>query len=277
VDEAPQCTDEYLVLTIKDLHKGNVLLALPDISSLTVDELYTRYEKPTKEPVQRLDGKPIPPNVPSHVLPGVWMGKACEDLLLEDAGILLTDFGESWRPSVESRYRQKTPRLCRAPESLLAEKEGRPIGLPADIWSLACLIYELFSKLTLFECFRPDADDVFAENISMLGKPPARWWDIWEVKGEFFDKAGEWSPARNRACEAEYLSLGGRMAFIAAERGDDMTAEELEDLQALLEQMLRWLPEDRATAEELSTGNWMQKWGKPALEAMEAARSKQSA
>src|SRR3569833_3757500 len=175
VDEAPQCTDEYLVLTIKDLHKGNVLLALPDISSLTVDELYTRYEKPTKEPVQRLDGKPIPPNVPSHVLPGVWMGKACEDLLLEDAGILLTDFGESWRPSVESRYRQKAPRRCRARESRRGGKGGRRDGLPADIWSLACLIYELFSKLTLFECFRPDVVVVFVVFFCLLGLLLVRW------------------------------------------------------------------------------------------------------
>ncbi len=37
--------------------------------------------------------------------------------------------------------------------------------------------------------------------------------------------------------------------------------------------MLRWLPEDRPTAEALAKGAWMQKWGLPALAALEKAEA----
>jgi serine/threonine protein kinase len=61
--------------------------------------------------------------------------------------------------------------LYRSPEALFVKEEGTPISLAADVWALACVVFEFFAKRTLFECFVPDADDVFTENISLLGKP----------------------------------------------------------------------------------------------------------
>ena len=45
--------------------------------------------------------------------------------------------------------------------------------------------------------------------------------------------------------------------------------EEMDDLQAMLESMVRWRPENRATAQQLTEGKWMQTWGRPAIERME--------
>lgn len=103
----------------------------------------------------------------------------------------------------------------------------------------ACVVYELFAKGTLFECFVPNADEVFNENISLLGRPPWRWWDIWEAKDDFFDENGEWDIKSNRVSDGEYRSLKTRMGHFAEDREGSITHEELGDLIELLEQMLR--------------------------------------
>jgi serine/threonine-protein kinase SRPK3 len=104
-----------------------------------------------------------------------------------------------------------------------------------------------------------------------LGKPPKRWWDMWEAKGDFFDENGEWNIKSNRASDGEHKSLKTRMSYIAEGREGSITGEKLRDLTELLEQMLRWVPDDRATAEELANGRWMQKWSLPTLESVKRA------
>ncbi|KAK4223834.1 Serine/threonine-protein kinase [Podospora fimiseda] len=231
-----------------NLHMGNILLALPDISSLSVDELCDMYGAPNPEPSVRSDGKPIHPNCPPFVLPGVWFGKACEKVMLSDSNIIATDFGESWQPSLRTRYHLNIPYMYRAPETLFAEKENRAISFPADG--------------DIFECLFPDSDDVFAENIGMLGKSPTRWWDIWDAKHNFFNEEGDWELKNGRIAEG--------ICRLLERRG--ITAEELRDLLDLLEQIFRWLPEDRVTAEELANGTWMKKWGLPWLELAQKSR-----
>jgi len=225
---------------------------------------------PQKEPVVRLDKKPNSQHVPLYVMRGAWLGRVCEEMLMVDAEVVISDFGESWQPAQHTRYELHTPLLYRAPEALPAKKEGQPVGFPADVWSMACTIYELFSSDQLFQHFRPDDHDAFAEAVSLLGKPPARWWDIWEARGEFFNEAGEWD-LKFRGRDPEYKPLKLRMSYISEDRqrNENMITEELEDLTCLLKQMLRWLPEDRATAEELAASHWMRKWGYPALESLE--------
>lgn len=246
---------------------GNVLLALPDISSLTVEEIYSKYGEPLKVPTVRFDGQDITPNVPPYAMRGAWFGQVCENVSPADARILVTDFGESWHPASRERYYLNTPGLYRPPEALFAEGERRPIGLPADTWMLGCTIYALFAPRDIFECFVPDPNDVFAETISMLGKPPKIWWDRWEARDQFFDEKGEWDIKPNRVSDGVYDNLRNRLDSINEDREEDnITKEEMDDLDGLLGPMLRWLPEDRATLQEAAEGPWMKKWGLPALE-----------
>ncbi|KAK1146014.1 hypothetical protein N8T08_003662 [Aspergillus melleus] len=50
-----------------DLHLGNILLKMPpDFDQLSVERLYKDYRAPELDPVIHLDGKPLPPGVPSH-------------------------------------------------------------------------------------------------------------------------------------------------------------------------------------------------------------------
>ncbi len=167
---------------------GNILFTLPvGLSSLSIRDLYTKYGEAAKHAVSRLDGVVVPPpvNVPAYVVPPIWLGKACEDITVADANVLVTDFGEAWRPAVSPRYILNTPISYRPPEAVFAEDEKQPIGSAADMWTLGCTVYALFAQRDLFEGSIPDEDDVIAENISALGKPPEAWWDVWRARGDF--------------------------------------------------------------------------------------------
>ena len=62
-----------------DLHLGNILLEMPPgFDKLSVEDLYKEYGEPELTPVVHLGGKPLPPNIPSHGVVPVWLGKASE-------------------------------------------------------------------------------------------------------------------------------------------------------------------------------------------------------
>jgi hypothetical protein len=54
-------------------------LALLDISSLTVEDLYAQSGEPSKDPAIRLGDTTISHNALPYVMGGAWLGKQCED------------------------------------------------------------------------------------------------------------------------------------------------------------------------------------------------------
>ncbi|KAK5633266.1 hypothetical protein RRF57_008980 [Xylaria bambusicola] len=196
-----------------DLHPGNVLFKLPDLSSMTISDLYDKYGEPIKEDVIRRDGAPLSAHVPQYVVCPAWLGKACEDVTLEDAEVTLTDFGEAWKPADTPRYTLNTPALYRPPEAMFAQAQQIPISLAADIWTLGCTIFAVIGRSDLFEGFFPNEDDVFAENISALGNPPQIWLDLWQARPKFFDVHGEWMANSSRGIARKYRSLEERADY----------------------------------------------------------------
>lgn len=196
-------------------------------------------------------------------MPPVWLGKRSEHITTTDANnIMLTDFGEAWFPAFSPRYSLNTPVLYRPPEAVFAEAERKPISPAADIWSLGCTIYELFSPGTLFEGFFPDEDDMIAEVVSALGKPPQLWWDNWRARGDFFDaQGGNWKVKKGRISDGDYYTLDARIDIIGEDRKGLVKQGELDDLHLLLGSMVRWSPEERTSADMLMTSEWMTKWG----------------
>ncbi|TGJ83767.1 hypothetical protein E0Z10_g5009 [Xylaria hypoxylon] len=243
-----------------DLHLGNVLLKLPALSSMPVSSLYAKYGEPIKEDVIRLDGASLSAHVPQYVVTPAWLGKKCEDVTLADAEVLLTDFGESWKPANTPRYTLNTPALYRPPEAMFAAAEQCPFSLAADIWTLGCSIFAIFGQLDLFEGFYPTEDDVFAENISALGKPPHTWWNLWGARQEFFNAQGKWAVNTSRVVDGEYRCLETRVHRIKRDRRGVLGDEEMADLISMLRGMLRWRPDERVSALDLATGTWMTKW-----------------
>ncbi|KAJ3568569.1 hypothetical protein NPX13_g6378 [Xylaria arbuscula] len=247
-----------------DLHPRNVLLKLPDLSSMTINELYLKYGEPAQEDILPWGGAPFTPSahLPQYVVVPAWFGKPCEDATLEDADVTLADFGEAWKPADTPRYTLNTPALYRPPEAMFAQAQHIPISLAADIWTLGCCIFAVFGDSVLFKGLWADEDDVFAENISTLGKPPQIWWDPWRKRSKFFDERGEWLPTSARTVDEMYHSLEDRAAdSFKRNQPSGLGDEEMADLLSMLRGMLRWRPEERVSADDLVQGAWMNKWG----------------
>ncbi|KAJ9314293.1 hypothetical protein DTO271D3_5522 [Paecilomyces variotii] len=247
-----------------DLHVGNVLLRLPtDFDQLSIEQLYERYGPPVSEPVVRLDGQPLQPNVPSSVVLPVWLGKASEEFTSSESRVLLSDFGEAYRPSTEHRYSSHAPLSFMPPEARFEPELG--LSFPADIWTLACSIWVILGQRPLFEDILATPDDITAEQVDTLGQLPLRWQKNWEARHEYFDESGK--PNQGRQVRSwderfeKHIQLPRQKATIPA-----FDAEEKAAVMNMLRSMLSFEPEKRLTAHDVLKCEWMGKWALPDYE-----------
>ena len=156
------------------------------------------YGEPDVYPVERADGDhTLPPNVPSHVVVPLSLGtKKAKEYTLEDARLLLSDFGESFAPAREVRLGQDchTPMDFRPLDTYLQPRV--PLSFSADIWSLATAIWDIIGMQQLFGDFFHRQDKIIAQMTDSLGPLPPRWFETWEHRGEFFNDNG--SPLSGR-------------------------------------------------------------------------------
>ena len=249
-----------------DLHLGNVLLQAPlDFNQLSREELYNKYDAPSKEAVIRNDGKPLPQGMPPYLLIPGQFGKRSDRINLPEAKIWLNDFGTSFSPSIEKKYHSQTP-LGGFPPEVKFEPDS-PLSYPSDIWTLAYTLWATFGQLYLFRSAWATVDDMVCEHVDALGRLPLKWWDKWENRNEWFDEKGD--PIPNR----DILSLDERFEkFIQEPRRKDGLQEYDKDERAAITSMFRSMlvynPEDRISAEDLVKCDWMNKWGLPTYKKM---------
>lgn len=244
-----------------DLHLGNVLLKKPpEFDQLSVERLYEDYGAPELDPVIQLDGKPLPPGVPSHGIAPIWLGKASEDISIAEARILLTDFGEAFSPSQELKYESRTPLVTRPPEARFEPE--KPLSFPSDIWTLACSIWAIIAQRPLFEGFLATQDDMTCEHVDALGILPPKWWEEWEARHNRFAEDG--TPINRNP----FRSWDDRFEDSVQQprRDSGMPPFDLEERNAvssMLRSMLSFRPENRPTAEQVLDSEWMAKWALP--------------
>lgn len=238
------------------------------MDNLSPEELYEKYDQPYLEPITRLDSQPLPPGVPTHGIVPVWLGVDSEDVSLHEASIILSDFGESFLPSVTQRHVSKTPPLLAPPEARFSPEES--LSFPVDIWALACAIWEILGQRPLFESFFPSEDRVTAEHVEVLGKLPVEWWERWENRAEWFSDDGgleevtSGTPRVRRSWEErfEYCIQGPRREKNLEVIGE----EEKVALFSILRSMLAFKPKERATVKDILESKWMKEWALPDLE-----------
>ncbi|PWY89710.1 kinase-like protein [Aspergillus sclerotioniger CBS 115572] len=246
-----------------DLHFGNALIQLPPgFDRLSDQELYVRYGEPESEPIARFDGRVLPSCIPSRAILPVWLGEASEDLLLPEANLLLSDFGEAFAPAKENKFDSHTPLVYRAPE---ARFEAKPLSFPSDIWSLACSIWDIIAESPLFEGFLATEDDMTCEHVDALGVLPSEWWQQWEARQRKFTEDGK--PINRKSFRSlqdrfkdsiqDPRQTVGMPPFEPAER----TA-----LLSMLRPMLSFKPENRPSAKDVLASEWMVKWALPEYE-----------
>lgn len=143
------------------------------INELSSEELYQKYGQPHIEPLIRLDGKPLSDGVPTHGVMPIWLGKESELVALSEAKIFITDFGESFLPSITQRHYSNTPGILAPPETYFLPY--KPLSFPTDVWTLACTLWDIIGQRSLFEGFNPSRDWMIKEHVDTLGKLPYDW------------------------------------------------------------------------------------------------------
>ncbi|SCO91917.1 related to dis1-suppressing protein kinase dsk1 [Fusarium oxysporum] len=210
----------------RDLHLGNLLLRLPaSLNNLSIDQLYAKFGAPKLKPIARLDG---------------------DDISLCDAKLLLSDFGVAFRPADKTKCESNAPLVVRPPESYF--ERTKPLTFESDIWSLSCLIFELFAHRSLIDGIIAPQDDITAQQVHLQGIPPPEWWDKWDKRSKWFDNKGQ-----ALSNEQDIWSWDRRFRqWIQEPRKSEgmetINSEEAAALLDLLKRMLAWKPENRPQA-----------------------------
>ncbi|KAJ5962629.1 hypothetical protein N7501_007570 [Penicillium viridicatum] len=255
-----------------DIHLSNILVKLPSsFDGLSIKQLYEIYGEPETVPITRYDGKPLPPNAPAKAAVPLFLGKYAEKFSLSDAHPLLSDFGEAFPPASEARFGKDchTPPAFRAPETKFESQT--PLAYPLDVWSLAIAIWEIIGMKCIFSTDHVDEDEIVSQHIDVLGPMPPGWWQRWEGRSRFFDEHGcpTESHRENRWPPLEESFEIGIQKWKKV--GSEITENEKSAFLDLMRRMLQFRPEERLTAEEVLSSEWMVKWALPDYERSQKA------
>ena len=139
-------------------------------------------------------------------------------------------------------------RQYRSPEVLL----GINYNETADIWSLACIVFELATGDYLFSPRKGETysknDDHIAKFIRMLGKMPKNFALSGDYSYKYFNRKGEMRRVHN------IPKIPLKMVLMMKYHFKEKEAQALSDF---LMPMLEYLPEKRASARELLNHPWL--------------------
>ncbi|KAG6007508.1 hypothetical protein E4U21_005977 [Claviceps maximensis] len=130
------------------------------------------------------------------------------------------------------------PGVYRAPEIIMGMEWDSKI----DIWSVGCMIWDLFEGGRLFHAVKDGAlnDELhLAEMVSLMGPPPVRFLERCRNYQRYWDTKGNWiasTPIPDQSFGSRESQLQGK---------------DKELLLNLVRKILCWLPEDRPSAQDL--------------------------
>lgn len=199
----------------------------------------------------------------------MWLGIASDEITLNEAKLLLSDFGVAFRPLEESRFESHTPLVIRPPEAFFEPQT--PLSFPSDIWSLGCVIFELFAHRSLIDGILTPQDEITAQQVHLQGILPSEWWKNWEKRSQWFDEAGK--PLSN---ECDIWSWDRRFEQWIQEPRQSLGMDTIGDEERLkfldmLKSMLSWRPRERPNIERVLEMEWMKRWALPAYERSRAS------
>ena len=264
-------------------------MELASIDSWSEQELYNHIGKPRTEAVRRASGKQIPPSIPQYLVEAASFWQLGPQMLT--GNIRLMDFAISYfadRPPVDLG----TPPGFAAPEIFFEQT----VGQGTDLWALGCTIYTIRSNATMFEIrWGGLPEECISAVVEVLGPPLPRWNDLYfDEDGKPKPRIGA-SEIGEKPSWADYVPDRIPLSVIAANIADEyhglsreqdnrpreklptevrMTApgctivlpeekptvaiakEEADKLEDLLQKVIRWDPNERASAQELLAHEW---------------------
>ncbi|KAK2865345.1 hypothetical protein FQN49_003671 [Arthroderma sp. PD_2] len=208
-----------------DISSNNILQGIGDISILSQIE-----EDEIKRPIARkvLDRRHIYYSRPMPASTGL---------------PVLSDLGEA-RTGNQKHRGDIMPGIYRAPEVILNMDWDSKV----DIWSIGTMVWDLAESNHLFFAKKDrilNDEQHLAEMVSLMGPPPLEFLERSERSLEYWDSQGNWKgsiPIPEQSLETRALQFSGK---------------DKELLLSFLRRVLRWLPEERPTAEELAYDDFL--------------------
>lgn len=236
-------------------------------------QLYEKFGDPVFDPIVRVDRKPLPVGVPAHSVWPARMGIQSDRITPVELPIMLSDFGSSYHPRKTRRTEAHTLPHLVPPEIFFLDKqqnEDACLSFPSEIWTLACTIFEIVGCGPPFTVL---GGGILQDQVSALGKLPEPWWTQWESRDEFHNKDAA-IDAQTGTHFKDSLEKRYNWLVKAARRRNDMEEQgedEKRAFLALMGRMLRYLPGDRATIQDVVESEWMQKWALPAKQSLDSS------
>ncbi|KEZ39044.1 hypothetical protein SAPIO_CDS10422 [Scedosporium apiospermum] len=200
-----------------DISPNNILLGVPDPS------VFSEIEKAEQEhPAAR------------KVLPDRTIYRTSVMPLTYGAPVIC-DFGAA-RMGDGKHHGDVMPGVYRAPEIIMGMEWDSKI----DIWSVGVMIWDLFERGRLFRAVKDGHlnDELhLAEMVSLMGPPPKQFLERSEKCRQYWDGEGNWiaaTPIPDQTLESREIRLEGK---------------DKELLLTFVRKILRWLPEERPSAE----------------------------
>lgn len=250
-----------------DIKASNVLVKLTGIESWSDEQIYQQLGSPVMDDVLLETQETPKQSAPRYLVEPACLGHS--ELIGED--ILLTDFGHARHANSPTPRPQETAvslPYC-APEVLFNTKEP---DQAAEIWALACTLFEIRAGTQLFASFFGTCDEILRQVGQTLGKFPEPWWSAWDDRSRYFDEEGrphrEWPNGITLAVEypllAQIRDIGAEddsedlTSELNMERpGTRLSEEEVADLHDLLGKMLRYQSEGRISVDEVLRHHWL--------------------
>jgi serine/threonine protein kinase len=181
------CYTIPLLISVTRPRPANVLLHLKSLDGLDRQEVYDILGEPETAKVVLRDASKIEvqsPEVPQYLVRPVDFESLEVGQL--DKQIYITDFGQSFDATRERTQKTGIPRPYSPPE-LVFDKAA---GIPGDLWSLACLIFECRMGTKIIEpadIVGPNDEEYILTVTLILGKLPAMWWNYWGRGDHFYE------------------------------------------------------------------------------------------
>ncbi|KAI1423175.1 protein kinase [Xylaria sp. FL1777] len=255
-----------------DIRLRNVLTRLPStFDEFSIKQFKEKFGEPETIPICRIDGKPLPPNVPAEAVVPLYLGKKAQEFTLADAdGLTLGDFGEAFTPTTEQRLGRDchTPISKRAPEALFQPE--LPLSYPSDIWSLGAAIWDITGMKPLFSDSETQ-DEIVAEQIDVFGFQnfPSAWREQWERKSKEEVDIDQPLPRRPAVGREVWLPLEDIFEeFVQKYRKKQEKVGIFDESETwafldLMRGMFKFQPEEPLTIDEVLQSEWMNKWALP--------------
>ncbi|KAL8901294.1 MAG: hypothetical protein Q9207_005280 [Kuettlingeria erythrocarpa] len=133
--------------------------------------------------------------------------------------------------------------VFRAPEAVL----NGEWGMPADVWSLGCTMFELIVGYPPFDNYMPKKHDLIQEWVSMFGPLPEDWKHLYSIpKAEIV--------AFDRVSLPDWL----HDTYFDDDKTVGFAEGHIEVIGELLQSMMQYRPEDRPTISKVLQHAWFQ-------------------